>query len=187
MAAILLREYITTLRNSASTFFYSVSDNLVFLFEGHIEQTLWFFDLVLGAAIVYSALRGSLLPLQVQLILPNPFTWTFILIPFSLLSEDPKCRKVLTRWDKMTFHIGKLWVFLPPVYIVRRESNVFTGVCLSGHMRRGYPNLWSQVPSLSSGPRSFPGRQIRRRVHSLWSQVLFWGGNCGVGWGGVIP
>ena len=57
---------------------------------------------------------------------------------------------------------------LPPAYVVQREGNVFTGVCLSVcKQRRGH--LWSQVPSPVAGARSFPGE-----VSKSW-------------WGGGIP
>ena len=78
--------------------FSSVSDNLVFLFEGQIQGAQRIFDLVLDAAIVYSALGGGLLPSQMHLILPKPVQVYFHLDSISLLSEDPECRKrALTR------------------------------------------------------------------------------------------
>ena len=46
-------------------------------------------------------------------------------------------------------------------------SNVLTGICLSVHRGRGYPSLWSQVPSQPLVPCPCRGWG----VPSLWSQV----------------
>ena len=96
------------------------SDNLVSVFEGQIQEAQWIFDLVLDAAIVYRALTGGLLPPQVHLILPNPFTCTFILIPFHCYHRTPNVeenKKKLTRWDikKWFFTLTYLWICLSKI------------------------------------------------------------------------
>ena len=59
----------------------------------------------------------------------------------------------------LTVQQDEVWYcLLPPAYEVRREGNVFTGVCLfTGEKGGGCPSLWFQVSSLPLVPGPFWG------------------------------
>ena len=69
-------------------------------------------------------------------------------------------------------------MLLPPAYVVRREGNVFTGVCLLTFGGGTRSQIWGGGPGLRFGG----GYPVSGLGGGTWSQV--WGGTWSQVWGG---
>ena len=101
--------------------------------------------------------------------------WSICILLLGLQQAQGHTHIPSTQFFLEGFEVRLPKMLLPPVYVVRREDTVFTGICLftpeeiphlhpiifplvPGPFLGGYPSDWSQVPSQEGVPQSQIGR-----------------------------